>query len=487
MEKVYTPFQMKEIEQHTYLKRKMTDQALILEAGQASCRVFLSEMKPKKSAKILVFAGPGNNGLDALAFAEELTRTGLDASLLSVGKKTSDSSKVSFKRTNIISAKDLHLLMNDLNESDYIIDGLFGTGLNRDIEGLYIEVVDAINKSAKPVYSIDIPSGIDGLNGLVRGSAIKATLCGAIGFLKSGNLLGDALDYSQRTIIVPIDFRIPPTQKGMDYVEEEILPSVPRLHHTHKYQYGNVLTIGGSPGMFGSVQLSAMGALRTGCGLSTIAIQKKDSQSFSLVYPELIIKTYDTIYSFGEIIRNYDAFLFGPGMLPSKNTWLYLEKLLEQHKPLVIDASGLDLVSKLKGKKNHDIILTPHAGELARMCGITSKEVNSSPFSWIESWTNQGFIVVLKGPITILSNQEQTILIRSGNPGMATAGMGDVLAGIILGYTQKKIPLFEAVRQAIILHSMSGNSIRNKLGEEGLIASDLFAAIPKIIKQGDHS
>ena len=484
MNKVFTPTQMKEIESYTRFQRNISEVDLIKEAGIRSSEFFISEMKPKKSEHITVFSGPGNNGIDAIEMTLELKRKGFVPFLVLISHAQIASLEITKECLRVSNLEQLEELKSVMEETDIFVDGLFGTGLSRDVTGIYKEIIQRMNDSHKRIYSIDIPSGIDGFNGLERGSSIHADVTGIIGFYKTGNLLGDALDASKKRIIVEMEFLIPDDIIGMSYLEEEVIPIVPRPQKSYKYNYGNVLSIGGSPGMFGSIQLSAMAALRCGAGLSTIVFPKRDKSSFSLVYAELITKTYETIFGFEEIIRNYTGYLFGPGIKLGKNSSMYLQKVLDTLKPLVIDASGLDLISLHHEPIQHTVVLTPHFGELARMCHVSSADIMEDPIKYASLFSALGYIVVLKGPVTIMSYGSETILIRSGNPGMATAGMGDVLAGMILAYLQKKLPPFEAVKQAVLLHSMSGNLAREEKGEDSLIASDIFNQIPKILKRG---
>jgi len=484
MKTVFTPGQMKEIESFTRIQRNMTEVELIKEAGIRSAEFFLAEMKPKIAERITILSGPGNNGIDAIEMALELKKKGYAPFLVLVSHEEIESFEIIEEFLRVSGPEQLEPFKLVIDQTSIFVDGLFGTGLSRDVSGIYKEIIQLMNDSGKRIYSIDIPSGIDGENGLERGISIHADCCGVIGFLKTGNLLGDALDSSKVFKVIEMEMLIPEHIHGLTYLEEEIIPSIPRPQNSYKYNYGNVLSIGGSPGMNGSIQLAAMAALRCGAGLSTVAFPKKERATFTLVYPEIITKNFETIFGFEEIIRNYTGFLFGPGLKLTKNSSLYLEKVIETKKPLVIDASGLDLLSVIHFPLHQTIVLTPHVGELARMSHLSRTDILEDPIKHVREYSKLGFIIVLKGPITIVSGMEETILIRSGNPGMATAGMGDVLAGMILAFLQKKIPPFVAVKQAVLLHSMSGNLAREEKGEDSLIASDLFQQIPIILKRG---
>jgi len=482
---VLTLEQMRFVEDYTCNELQITSLRLIEKAGIASAKTFVEVLEPNKESRILVFSGPHNNGQDAYEMAEELYESGYHNLLLISFLR--DFVNASFQMQVINDMSDIDTLPELLDQAEYVIDGIFGTGINRDVEGLFERVIELINQAHKTVFSIDIPSGMNGHNGLIMNHAIQANYTGIIGAYKTGNLLGDALDYSGEMILIPIDLQFDEIKNPM-LLMDSMIPKYPkRKHHAHKYDFGSVLTIGGSYGMFGSVSLASFAALRTGSGLSTIALKAEDAIYFHSWYPEVIFKKYDSIESFLPFISKQDAFLFGPGMVVDELSKSILELLLATQKPIIIDGGGIQLLKDVKIPGGALVLATPHVGELAKCLGVDASEVLEDPLKYTTELASKGITVVLKGPVTIIRHQDKTILMKSGNPGMATAGMGDVLSGILLSFLGRKGSLYDASLYGVSVHSMAGNLASVSLGEESLVASDLLYFLPQILNLGEDA
>lgn len=252
-----------------------------------------------------------------------------------------------------------------------------------------------------------------------------------------------------------------------------------REKQTNKYDYGSVLIIGGSVGFFGAPALSALAAYRTGSGLVTVLVQKKDYPFYHNLTPEVMVRPYENLRDLNDILIKKDAVLFGPGLqgddsLNEDVLWLLLQKNI----PLVIDASGLTTLKRLldQDRRFENVIVTPHLGEAKRL--LDSDE----PQKDLERLTQKGMTVVLKGADVWVANEKSTFLADRGNPGMATAGSGDVLAGIIVSYLgQKKLPI-EAAQVGVYIHQSAGGLARDEVGEDSLMASDIIRYIPQAIQ-----
>lgn len=256
-------------------------------------------------------------------------------------------------------------------------------------------------------------------------------------------------------------------------------PILPRQKQTNKYDYGSILIIGGSLGFLGAPALSALAAYRTGSGLVTVLVQKKDFPFYHNLTPEVMLRPYENLHDINEALIKKDAVLFGPGLkgddpLNEDVLWLLLERKI----PLVIDASGLTIFKRLLEQDRHfeNVIITPHVGEAKRL--LDTQE----PQKELAKLTQKGITVVLKDADVWIANEHVLYLADRGNPGMATAGSGDVLSGIIVSYLgQKKLPI-EAAQLGVFIHQSAGGFAQVEVGEESLMATDIIKHIPEAIQ-----
>ncbi len=268
--------------------------------------------------------------------------------------------------------------------------------------------------------------------------------------------------------------------KTMEKILEisDLPPLKSRQKDTNKYDYGSVLIIGGSQGFLGAPAMSALAAYRTGSGLVTVLIQKKDYPFYHNTNPEVMVKPFDTLRELNEALIKKDAVLFGPG-LQSEDSLNedVLCVLLEKKIPMVIDASGLAILKRLmeQDRAFNNIILTPHIGEAKKLLET------DDPTKDLDKLTSKGMTVVLKGPDVWIAQGKRLFLADKGNPGMATAGSGDVLAGIIVSYLgQKKLPI-EAAQLGVFIHQSAGCLARDEVGEDSLMATDIIRHLPEAI------
>ncbi len=263
-------------------------------------------------------------------------------------------------------------------------------------------------------------------------------------------------------------------------LEKGDLPKLqPRQKLTNKYDYGSILIIGGSQGFFGAPALSALAAYRTGSGLVTVLVQKKDYPFYHNPNPEVMVRPYENLHDLSEALIKKDAVLFGPGLqsddsLNEDVLWLLLEKKI----PIVIDASGLTIFKRLleQDRTFENVIVTPHTGEAKRLLD------SETPEQEIEKLTQRGITVVLKDADVRISNGKAVFLADRGNPGMAKAGSGDVLAGIIVSFLgNKKLPI-EAAQLGVFIHQSAGGLARDDVGEDSMMASDIIEHLPSAIR-----
>lgn len=458
-----------ELDKKTLAVQKITELDLIKRAGEALYKCFLEKCHPKKDDKIVIISGPGNNGADSLVLGSYLLEYDPIFIVCNHNPLLNDLVKKNAK------IYDLNCdLQSILTSATLIIDGLFGTGLNKEVEGKFYHLIEMINQSNAYIFSIDIPSGLDGDNGVARSLAVKADFTAIIQYYKVGNILNDALDYTKSYEVIDIGLEKIDSKKYL--LPEYKLP--PRLHNTHKYHYGSVLVYCGR--MQGAALLSAISALRSGSGLSTILTHKNNLPYISRIYPEIIIEGYDALDEIDNYIK-YDAIVFGPGLGKNdQNNLLILEKIFN-HK-LIIDADGLFYFKQLKKRNWENVIITPHYQELANFLDIDIREVRNDPTQAIKKVIDDYHCcVVLKGPTTIIACNDEFYFSPYGNPGMATAGSGDVLSGIIASFVGRNYSLFESAKMGIYFHSLAGMYAQKENGEESLIATDIINGLKKAL------
>ncbi|MGI6392637.1 MAG: NAD(P)H-hydrate dehydratase [Candidatus Izemoplasmatales bacterium] len=492
MLKIVTVEEMRTIEKSAMSKNNIAEYELVETAGSGLFRHFSKEVCPDKNKRLLVLAGPGNNGADALVFARHAFLAGYPvtvANFFEIGKE----SPAGRKALERLEAAGASILLapepQELTfEEDVVVDGLFGIGVDRLIEGRYCDLIERVNHAGKFVFSIDIPSGINGHTGLVSGVAIKADWTAAIGYLKVGNLLNDALDYSGAIKVVDIGLTNDTKGKKRRLANyEDIIPILSnRKHRSHKYNYGDILVIGGSPGMMGAMQLAGIAALRSGAGVVRVAIKEKDKAYWNQLYPELIYVFYEQPKDLDETIKKADFCIFGVGIdhKGDQNHREILESILKIGTPVLIDAGGLDYLKELlaRGVTFGHIIATPHAGELARMLEIDARELEADCEKQIAHLTQKGIVTVLKGHVTIVAKNDRLVYLKAGNPGMASAGMGDLLSGMIAAMATQGNDLFEAAVRGGLLHAKAAEIALSQIDETGLIATDVLQSIGKAVK-----
>ena len=447
--------------------------------------------------RVLLVVGTGKNGLCALTIGKQLIDSGFDVRFLVVGAKDhirKESIEILLD-LEMVNAFITYIELDEQVKAEYfeeatiIIDGLFGVGLKKKITGYQLQVINEINSSYARVISIDIPSGIKSNNGLVMNDAVIANDTLVIQCYKQGNLLNDALDYHGTHHLVDCGmvlsyFDDKQETLPFDYLLNKIEK---RKRNSHKYHYGNIAVIGGSKGYTGAPILSGYAALRTGSGLSSILIQEKDVKYSFSKYPELMIKPFLGIEEIPSLLKNIDTVIFGPGLSANDDLNLsILTYLLSTTIPIVIDASGISYYKQLKEEYNDrgNIILTPHLKELADFLDVSVDDVKEESVLLIKNIAHKyNVTVVLKGACTVITNNDETYYSTLGNPGLAKAGTGDVLAGIIGSLLGRNIHTLEAGKLGVLIHSKSGLIAMEKYGEESLIATDVIEELPLVMKQ----
>ncbi|MBK2106618.1 NAD(P)H-hydrate dehydratase [Francisella philomiragia] len=425
-----------------------------------------------KQSKVIVIAGSGNNGSDGIAAAIKLFSLGYDVDVYRVFPKGNLDNQNYYQE--FLMLKTPLDKLPDINNYDVVIDGIFGIGLDRDLQGNILELVKVINQNSKYTLAIDVPSGLGAFNAKVYGEAIQAN--GTITFLadKQGLHTGDGLDYAgQVTVKELIDNQnIKITQSEYQVYKNDIqdinLNNILRKKkNTNKGTYGNLAIIGGNIGMNGALQLAGKSSLYSGCGkVSMISLDKDFRADISI--PELMTKPLEII---SKNLAIFSALVVGVGFDTTDDSQQVLELIIDDlTQPAIFDADALNIISTNQQIREKFIqlenkIITPHPAEAARLLGCTTKEVQDDRFVAVRALAKKyNSTVVLKGAGSLICKSDEIYINATGNQGMAVAGQGDVLSGIIGAFLAQGLDTLSASRLAVYVHGLAGDNIVKKLG-----------------------
>ncbi len=504
--KVSTVTQMRNLDRGTMEKFGISQDILMENAGQAVYFVILKELGIK-NRKFAIFCGAGNNGGDGLVVARKINSNGGEAKvfLLDDETKFTGAAKMNFDIASkmpveISKVSSIESIKTAVFSSDAIVDAMFGTGLAREVSGIYKDVIQLINESNKPVFSVDIPSGINGDTGEVMDTAVKADYTVTFGLPKIGNILHPGYDHCGKLYVSHISF--PPSLYNADSIKIEINTPIElprRDKNAHKGDFGEVLFIAGASSYLGAPYFSALSFLKAGGGYSRLATPTSISSFLASKGSEIVFVPQKETPAGSIALENKDELLklsqtvdmviMGPGLSLNEETQeLVRELAMEIEKPLLIDGDGITAISKdievIKRRKS-ETILTPHMGEMSR---ITKKDISAVDENKIEvlqhTASELNTIIVLKGAHSLIGYPDETAFINlSGNPGMATAGSGDVLTGTIAAMFGLGLPLKNAVRMGVFIHGFSGDLAAKDKGEDGITAQDILDYLPYAMKQ----
>jgi NAD(P)H-hydrate epimerase len=365
------------------------------------------------------------------------------------------------------------------------VDAIFGTGLTRPLREEFAAPIGELNASGVPVLALDIPSGLHSDDGRVLGCAVRAQCTLSFVGLKLGYYLGEGPDHLGRLYFdglgVPETPTIATAARRIDTAAiARLLP--PRHRSAHKGNHGHVLVIGGGPGMGGAVRLAGEAALRVGAGLVTVATCTANVAAINAARPELMCHGVDTAEALERLMLRTDVIAIGPGLGTDAWARTLLAKALSWQGPMVLDADALNLLAQQPSRRA-DWILTPHPGEAARLLGISTQEVQHDRLRAAQDLTERyGGTVVLKGANSVvLEVGELPWLCDRGNPGMGTAGMGDVLTGVVAGIAAQTTDSKAAARIGVLVHALAGDLAAANMGQRGLLASDVIRYLPACV------
>ena len=517
--KIVTSEQMKTIEARSEAAGVSTD-ALMENAGLAVATVVREHIEQAIGRKftgqsVLVLVGPGNNGGDGLVAARHLFQWFAQPTVYLIRPKQDSDSRLDEVRglpipiVESVNDAELSQLRAVLNDAQMVIDALLGTGSNRPIEGTMKAVLDEVrrekaNRPERLGRAVDIPSGVNADTGVVDEAAVTADVTAALGYPKVGEFTSPGAEMCG--LLETVDIGIPDgldEDVQLELMTQEwakgLLPQRPSS--AHKGTFGRALIVAGSRRYVGAAYLASRAASRAGAGLVTLALPEgiQNAVASNIVEPTYIplpesspgTMEAEAASLVLDELPQYSALLVGCGVGLETPTRLAIQRILFESKtmdkPTVVDADGLNILSAVRDwpkRFTQKAILTPHAGEMARLLGrkdrIESHERITVSTRSARAWNK---VVVLKGAYTVIARPDGVALMSPfANPGLASAGTGDVLAGIIAGLLSQGISLENAAALGVFLHGLAGEYVREELGDTGMIASDLLPALPKTIK-----
>lgn len=509
---VVTAAESRRLDELTIQRYGTPGHVLMERAGAGATAVLLEQFPHVRSKRVVVIAGKGNNGGDGFVIARLLRRKGVKVEVVLLGKQAevkgdAAGALAALRRSRGVvneatSASDIAKLPKVIAGAALLVDAVFGTGLNAPVEGRYADVLHMMNASGVPTFAVDIPSGLHADRGTALGVALQAEATATFGYAKLGQVVYPGVGHVGALAVVDIGIapealaEVQPRTRLLD--PAEVAPLVPvRAPEAHKGTCGHLLIIAGSRGHSGAALMTAHGAARTGAGLTTLAGPASLNDVLASGRPEVmtaLLRDRDGFVEFGEaqirsILEGKNAVVVGPGLGTHEDAQKLVRFLLaEVPLPMVVDADGLTCVARdrsvLKSARAQ-ALLTPHPGEMARLLGTDTASVQSDRCGIACAFAQEHqCIVVLKGARSVIAAPDGSVWINpTGNPGMASGGMGDALSGILGGLLAQGLTPPEAACLGVYLHGEVADYIAAAQGEIGLLASDVIEGVPAGLKR----
>jgi hydroxyethylthiazole kinase-like uncharacterized protein yjeF len=502
--------EMRELDQIAERDYGIEANLLMENAGRAATQILLEKFpNAGRDTEIIVFAGKGNNAGDAFVVARRLLclerrvrvfhlqgAAGYKGGTL---KNFEILKRMKAKLTHIETTSDLQEFFNSSPGPFTIIDGILGTGLKADIEGIFYEVVEIINaQNSSEVIALDIPTGVSGDTGSIHGTSILANLTISFGYPKLGHFLPPGA--ARRGELINVDISLPPQfrKEGNKFLLMKTPMSAlikERDRYGHKNSFGHTLLVGGSPGRIGAIAMAARACQKMGTGLVTVA-------SWLDSFETLLVKLPDETMAvplhlegpeyelYKASLNSYSSIVVGPGLGQRPEGKHLLEEILTNYQgPVVFDADALNLISEYKlfdylKSRRAPTVLTPHPGEMSRLLDVSKEKIRDNPVEAIQRAVELTHsIVLLKGAATLITSTDEILYLNHyPNDGMATAGSGDVLAGMIGGLLGQKMDPFQATLLGVYLHSLAGDFAAQNFGHRSMTAPDIIENIGNAFK-----
>ena len=508
---VVTAEEMRELDRLTIERYGVPSLVLMERAGEAIAQAIMQRFRPLAKRGVLIVCGKGNNGGDGFVVARLLKKKRIPCEVALLARQDELSKDAEHNLRSFIKLKGkvteiptgrLDQLIELMHRNRLLVDAILGTGMKNEVRAQLAEAIALLNASGLPIVAVDIPSGLDSDRGIPLGVAIQAEMTVALGFAKIGEVIYPGLDYVGDVAVADIGL----DQRALTQVDpktELLEPQmirwlVPRRRaDSHKGTYGHLMVVAGSRGKTGAAVLACRAAMRGGAGLVTLAAPRSLNAIFATALVEVMTEplgdeSRDELETLGDaqwttLLERKNALLFGPGIGVSDATRNNLRWLLRNLElPWVIDADGLNNLA-LEGHRlphaKSAPILTPHPGEMARLIGKDTAAVNADRIGVARAFAvEKCCYLVLKGARTVIATPSGKVFINpTGNPGMASAGMGDVLAGLLASLLGQGLSAEDAMKLGVFLHGFVGDQVAAN-GQIGLIASDIIEGLPAGLK-----
>ncbi len=509
--KVVTSAQMQQVDRTTIEEIGVPGVVLMENAGRATA-MEIDKFITSKSKSAFIFTGRGNNGGDGFVVARHLVNWGWNVRLFlfaEIERLTGDARingdicrNLGFEM-ELITPENLKQI--DFSDADVLVDAILGTGIKGAVRGLAAEGIKLMNKSGVPIVAVDVPSGLNTDSGNVVGACVRAVMTCTMGLPKIGQLIPAGLNYVGDLRVLEIGFPRHLTEN--EEIKTELLKQsyitnmLPKRRiDVHKGSCGKVLIVAGSPGMTGAATMSCQSAYLSGAGYVTLAMPHSVSQILEVKLTEVVKKSLpqsdagslhpDALPQIVELAEKCDALAIGPGMSQHPQTQELIRSLIKNiENPMIIDADGLNALAKdisiLSQKRSDQIVLTPHIGEMSRLSEISTAELAADRLEISKKMAKKwGVTIVLKGAGSIIAAPDGQVAINStGNGGMATAGSGDVLTGIIATFLSQGLRARQAAQAGVYIHGYAGDRATAAIGQRSLVATDIMNHLSQTFQQ----
>ncbi|HSO19796.1 MAG TPA: NAD(P)H-hydrate dehydratase [Desulfosarcina sp.] len=507
-----TADEMQRMDRQTIESFGIPGRVLMENAGRGAAAFFLESIHRHHPGAVGVLAGRGNNGGDGFVMARYLHQMGVRTTvfLLSAKERVKGDAEANLKLLDAMGipvvempdAKAFKAEKTRLSHQRTWIDAILGTGLSSEVRGYFKTVIDWINGLNRPVFAVDIPSGLNADTGQICGTCIRAHATATFAFAKIGHLTYPGRSLTGRLKIISIG--IPPHVAAQAGCRQQLITpdtlktAIPRRQAAaHKGHAGHLLVLAGSPGKTGAAAMAATSAMRAGAGLVTLGVPESLNpllenmviEAMTVGLPETSRRTlaesaFDTITS---LMAGKSCLAVGPGLGTDASTGRLLNRLIEHSDiPVVIDADGLNLIAadpSILARARSAVVLTPHPGEMARLADATVAEIQADRIGCARRFARQhGVHLVLKGAATLVALPDGTVFVNAtGNPGMAAAGMGDVLTGLIAGLITQGADAGDAARTGVYAHGLAADRLADRQASVGYLATEVMHALPEAL------
>ncbi len=505
-----TAEEMRAMDRNTIESFGVPGRVLMENAGRGATRAMLKYFPDIRDKHVGVVAGRGNNGGDGFVIARYLFQRGVRVKVFLLAERSAVKGDAAANldllyklNAPVIEIPDASAMSSQkiaLMHQQVWVDAILGTGLNSEVKGYFREVIAFLNGSGKPVFSVDIPSGLNSDTGQPMGECIRATATATFAYAKTGHCIYPGAELTGKLTVV--DIGIPPYVADKEEPRQYLMTQkdmrrllTRRSPDAHKGSAGSLLVVAGSTGKSGAAAMTALAAMRTGAGLVTAAVPETIHASLETLLTEAMtfplpdegqgtlgMAAFDAVM---EQLDKKQCLALGPGMGHTGGARSLTAAIVKESRtPVVVDADGLNcLAGQTDMLKSVEIpvVLTPHPGEMSRLTGLSVADIQKNRIACSREFAQEtGTHVVLKGAATVIAHPDGTVYInQTGNPGMASGGMGDILTGIIAGLVTQGYPCEIAARLGVYIHGAAADMLSKETGPVGYLAGDLIEAIPQ--------